>query len=97
MSYFVEGNTKKQHFLTVNFFQWVQKTHLPPKDCSTWYFFVTVRWGAKRFLANAERQVAYVHPCGAHVLERHVLMYPFCMILNRTSVLVDTDCQLYGI
>ena len=58
------------------FVQRVLKTHLPPKDCSTWYF-VTAKWGEKRLLANAERQVAYVHTCVAHVLEKHVLMYPF--------------------
>ena len=82
---FCKRKYKRTAFFDSQFFQLVQKTHLPPKDCSTWYF-VTVKWGAKRLLANAERQVAYVHPCVAHVLERHVLMYPFSMILPRTSV-----------
>ena len=27
------------------FFQWVQKIHLLPKDCSIWYV-VAVKWGA---------------------------------------------------
>ena len=85
MSYFVKGNTKKQHFLTVLFSSGFRKLIPPPEDCWTWYF-VTVKWGAKRLLANAERQVAYVHPCVAHALERHVLMYPFLIILTRTSV-----------